>query len=122
MATENLKKAAETEKKELDSNFDKAVEEKEKPVSVITVAGKDFEIPSTTPAWVSLFIARHGVGESKEVPIDKYLDFILKVIGNDIIDHMIDVADNNYSAEDFSKDVVQKITSSWQGNEEAEKK
>lgn len=113
MPTENLKKAAKQEKQELEEGFDNAIEEREKPTSEIEVLGKAFQIPSTPPAWVQLFVAKYGKGDQMELPPEKYLDYILKVLGDDLVDHIIDVADNNFDNVDFHEKVMNKITEIW---------
>jgi hypothetical protein len=114
-----IKEAAEQEKKELEQGYDQA--HSESGEVYIEVLGKRFAIPKSTPAWVPLFIARHGRGDNKEVPSERYLDFIVKVLGNDITDHIVDSADNSFSTDDFKTEVIDKITSVWGQGEQVKK-
>lgn len=122
MATENLKKAAKQEEKELNEGFDESIAEKEKPTSDVEILGKTFTIPSKAPAWAQLFIARHGTGKNKDVPFNKYLDFIVNLLGDEISDHIIEIGDNYFDAEDLDREVIQKIKKVWTGERKPDKK
>lgn len=115
MATERLRKAALQEKADLEEGYDDAVREKTKPTKTLDVLGREFTIPASPPAWVQLFVARYGRGDTMELPPEKYLDFIVKLLGDEIIDHIIEVGDNYFDADDLQKDVMGKIMDSWQG-------
>lgn len=110
--TEGLKKAAKQEEAELNSVFDEAISENEDGTKTITVHGKQFELPAKKPAWIDLFIARYGRGKGKEVPADKYLDFILNLLGDEMTDHIIETADNDFSNDDFQV-LTTAIMSAW---------
>lgn len=122
MATENLKKAAKQETKELNSGYDEAVDEKESPSATVNIIGKDFTIPKKAPAWVSLFIARYGRGKQKDVPEDKYMDFLVKLLGDDVIDHIFEVADDYFDNSDLEEEVIKKIIAVWTNGNAPKKK
>jgi hypothetical protein len=111
--TENLKKAALQEKAELEEAHEQSVSERERPTTQIEIVGKTFEIPTNAPAWIQLFVAKYGVGKDSDVPPEKYLDYIVKILGGDIIDHLIDVGDNNFDGVDFQVEVMAKIHNVW---------
>lgn len=113
MATDRLKDAAKQEQEELDKGFDEAVSEKIKDTVTVEIEGEEFEFPAKKPAWIDLFIARYGRGESREVPADKYLDFILNLMGEDVADHIISKADNNFGVDDLMEKVIWKIQDIW---------
>jgi hypothetical protein len=113
MATAKLKKAAKQEQKELDKGYDDAVSEKKGSNIMVEIEGKEFPVPAKKPAWIDLFIARYGRGKGKEVPADKYLDFILNLMGDDIVDHLIDKADNDFDTEDLMEKVIWRIQDVW---------
>lgn len=109
MATERLKEAARKEQQQLDKGFDEAVGKK---TVTIEIEGREFDVPAQKPAWIDLFIARHGRGEGKNVPVDKYLDFILNLMGDEVVDYIIEKADNDFNNEDLL-DTIAKIQSVW---------
>ena len=113
MATEKLKKAAKQEEQELQKGYDSAVSENEDGERFVEVHGKQFPLPASKPAWIDLFIARYGRGKDKEVPPDKYLDFILNLLGDKMTDHIIDTADNEFGNEDFQT-LIGSIMTAWQ--------
>ena len=122
MATPNLKKAAEQEARELVKGFDDAQAERTRPTAKIDIEGREFEIRRTPPAWLQLFIARYGRGAQKDVPPEKYLDFLVKVLGDEIIDHLIELGDNDFDASDLEERVIGKILAVWIPEEKPKKK
>lgn len=122
MATKNLKKAAKSEDKDLKEGFDEAKAEKEKPTVDIEILGETFTIPRRPPAWAQLFVARYGEGKDKDVPFDKYIEFVVKLLGDDIMDHIFEIGDNYFDAEDLNREVISKIRGVWQGETDDKKK
>ena len=110
MATQRLEEAARQEQEQLDKGFDEAVP-KRGTVS-IEIEGREFEVPEQKPAWIDLFIARYGRGEGRQVPTEKYLDFILNLLGEEVVDHIIDKADNDFTNDDLM-DTIAKIQAVW---------
>jgi hypothetical protein len=110
----------ENQAKELNKGFDKADAEKKKPKAEIEILGKVFMVPSNMPGWVPFFIGRYGIGKDKDVPPEKYLQFLVKICGEEIVDHIIDNAPNDMDSADIEKEVVDKIKACWDA--EAKKK
>lgn len=112
MSTKNIKKAAEQEAEDLQEGYDQSEKEYTVPKTTIEVLGKDFEIVSMAPEWVQLFVARYGRGKDKEVPADKYMDFLVKVLGDDVIDYLLEELDNE-SPQGVVAETVEKIMAVW---------
>ena len=110
MATKNLKKVAEEEREELEQGFDDAVKERKVPYTVVEILGKEFEIPTIPPASVTFFIAKFGKGDNKEVPHDKYLDFVMNIVGDKIADHVMEKGSDCF---DIEGEIILPITNVW---------
>ena len=121
MATDRLKESALKEAEQLQKGFDEAISEKEDGTLSIEVHGKSFDLPAKKPAWIDLFIARYGRGKDKEVPADKYLDFILNLLGDEMTDHIIETADNEFDNERFQS-LIGAIMGAWSGGDVTKKK
>lgn len=132
MATENIKKRSQNEQQDLEQGFEKSISEVEqngKPQTithdkvtiketednkvVLVYNGKEFTFPKAQPAWVSLFVAHHGKGPEKELSDEKTLDFLAKLIGSDLVEEIIEVADNDFSIADVGEQIVTPIQSYW---------
>ena len=113
MATDRLKESAIKEAEQLQKGYDEAVSENEAGEKFVEVHGKKFPLPASKPAWIDLFIARYGRGKDKEVPSDKYLDFILNLLGDEMTDHIIETADNEFGNDDFQA-LIGSIMTAWQ--------
>ena len=113
MSTDRLKEAAKQEEEALQKGYDEAVSENEAGEKFVEVHGKKFPLPASKPAWIDLFIARYGRGKDKEVPADKYLDFILNLLGDEMTDYIIETADNDFGNEDFQA-LISSIMTAWQ--------
>lgn len=94
MATENIRNAGKEQEEELKQGYEMAEKEKKTPKTQVEILGKSFEVVSIAPEWVQLFVARYGRGKDKDVPADKYMDFLVKVLGDDVIDHLLEEMDN----------------------------
>lgn len=114
MPTENLQKAAYEESKELQNGHDKAIEEEESKVAIVEILGKEFEVPKAMPGWVNFFIGKYGTGDNKDVPPEKYLEFIVKVCGDEIADHVIMNAPNDMDTEQIADITIEKIKAIWE--------
>ena len=121
MATDKLKQSAVSEAKELQKGFDEAISEKEDGTLSIEVHGRSFDLPAKKPAWIDLFIARYGRGKDREVPAEKYLDFILNLLGDEMTDHIIETADNEFDNEQFQS-LIGAIMGAWSTGGETKKK
>lgn len=119
MSTKNIKNAGKEQLEELNEGYELAEKEFKTPKTEIDILGKKFEIVSIAPEWVQLFVARYGRGKDKEVPADKYMDFIVKVLGDDVIDYLLDELDNE-SEHGILQDVIESILAVW--NPETKKK
>lgn len=120
MATDRLKESAVTEAEQLQKGYDEAISEKEDGGLSIEVHGKSFDLPTKKPAWIDLFIARYGRGKDREVPAEKYLDFILNLLGDEMTDHIIETADNDFDNERF-QELIGSIMSAWSGGTKKKK-
>ena len=121
MATDKLKQSAISEAEELQKGFDEAISEKEDGTLSIEVHGRSFDLPAKKPAWIDLFIARYGRGKDKEVPADKYLDFILNLLGDEMTDHIIETADNDFDNEMFQS-LIGAVMGAWSRPDTKKKK
>lgn len=92
--TNNIEKAGKEQEAELNEGFNEAEKEKTMPRSEVDILGKSFQVVSVAPEWVQLFVARYGRGKDKDVPPDKYMDFLVKVLGDEVIDHLLEQMDN----------------------------
>lgn len=122
MATENIKKRAKAEQQELEQGLKTSVTELEGGKVAITYNGKDFTFPKAQPAWVSMFIALHGEGENKELSDQKSLEFLVKLVGEDLATEIVETADNDFSIADVAEGIVEPIQSYWSDPEQQEKK
>lgn len=120
MPTENLKKAAEKESQELQNGYDKAMQEEESKVATVEILGKEFEIPKAMPGWVNFFIGKYGTGNNKDVPPEKYLEFIVRVCGDEVTEHVIENAPNDMDTQEIADITTEKIKAIWE--DEAKKK
>ena len=121
MATDKLKQSAINEAEELQKGFDEAISEKEDGGLSIEVHGKSFDLPAKKPAWIDLFIARYGVGEEREVPTGKYMNFVLNLLGDEMADHIIETADNEFDNSHFQA-LILSILGAWSGGDATKKK
>lgn len=121
MATKNIKKAAEQEAEDLKKGYEQAEKEFKMPKTSIEVLDREFEVPSLAPEWVQLFVARYGTGKAKEVPPEKYMDFLVKVLGDDIVDYLLEELDND-SPQGVINETVDKIMDLWTPKEAKKKK
>lgn len=112
MATENIRKAGIEQEEELKEGFEQAEKEKNMPKTQVEILGKSFEVVSIAPEWVQLFVARYGRGKDKDVPPDKYMDFLIKVLGDDVIDYLLEEMDNE-TPHGILEEVVNKILNVW---------
>lgn len=128
MATENIKKRAQKEQQELEEGFKVSIAELDNGKVALEYNGKEFQFPKAQPAWVSLFVAHHGEGPEKELSDEKTLDFLAKLIGSDLVEEIIEVADNDFSIADVGEQIVTPIQSYWsevpegEGSEKKQKK
>lgn len=109
MATENINNAAKEQKEELEESYDKAIEEKEGKKVEVEIEGKVFELPPSPPEWFQLFISAYSDKQASE---SQYQKMIVKLLGYDIIDHLIESWDNDTPAGQLEK-VVEKIMRAW---------
>lgn len=113
MATENIEKRAKQEQQELEESFKVSIAELDEGKVALEYNGKEFQFPKAQPAWVSLFVAHHGEGPEKELSDEKTLDFLAKLIGEELVVEIIDVADNDFSIADVGEQIVEPIQSYW---------
>lgn len=121
MALDNIKKEAEQEAEDLEKGFDEAVEAKKSKTAKIEILGKTFEIPKAMPGWVNFFIGKYGTGKNKDVPPERYLEFMVRVCGDEIVDHIIDNAPNDMDSAEIEKETVRKIEKIWAGDTKKKK-
>lgn len=121
MSTKNIVKAGEEQLEELDEAYEMAEKEYKTPKTEIDILGRPFQIVSIAPEWVQLFVARYGRGKDKEVPADKYMDFILKVLGDEMLDYLLETMDNDTEHGTLEK-VMEKIFKVWTPETETKKK
>lgn len=121
MATANIEKAGKEQEAELNEGYNQAEKEKTLPRTEIEIEGKKVEVVSVAPEWVQLFVARYGRGKDKDVPPDKYMDFLIKVLGDEVIDHLLEVMDNDTPHGTLEK-AVQTILDVWIPKTDAKKK
>ena len=121
MATENIRKRAQSEAESLEEGLKTSLEELEGGKVAITYNGKTFDFPKAQPAWVSMFIAVHGKGDKKELSDEKSLEFLVKLIGKELALEIIEAADNDFSIGDVAEQIVIPIQSYW-SKAEAKKK
>lgn len=121
MSTKNIKNAGKKQEAELKEGYDQAEKEKKTPKSDVEIMGKTFKVVSIAPEWVQLFVARYGRGKDKDVPADKYMDFLVKVLGDDIIDHMLDQMDNETEGGKLES-AVEAILAVWTPKDAKKKK
>ena len=121
MATDKLKQSAISEAEELQKGFDEAISEKEDGTLSIEVHGRSFDLPAKKPAWIDLFIARYGVGEEREVPAGKYMNFVLNLLGDEMADHIIETADNDFDNSHFQA-LILSILGAWSRPDTKKKK
>jgi hypothetical protein len=116
MPTEKLKNVAKQEAEELEQGFDEAVKEEESNMAEVNILGKAFEVPKAMPGWVNFFIGKYGTGKNKDVPPERYLEFIVRVCGDEISDHIIDNAPNDMDTQELADETVEKIKAVWEDN------
>jgi len=114
MSTENLVNNAQKEAKELEEGFDVAVKEKESKTAEVEILGKTFEVQKAMPGWVNFFIGKYGTGKAKDVPPERYLEFIVRVCGDEISDHIIENAPNDMDTDQLAEETIEKIKSIWE--------
>lgn len=122
MATENIRKRAKAEQESLEEGIKTSLEELEGGKVAITYNEKTFEFPKAQPAWVSMFIAVHGQGDNKDLSDANSLEFLVKLIGNDLALEIIEAADNDFSIADVAEQIVAPIQGYWSNVENAKKK
>lgn len=118
----NIEKKALEEKEELEEGIKNSLDELKNEKVEITYNGKVFEFPKVMPAWVSLFYKMHGKGKDMALPEDKMLDFLAKVIGSELVQEIVENADNNFSINDLNESIIQPIERAWVGQNKPKKK
>lgn len=121
---ENIQKRAESEQESLEEGIKTSVRELEDGKAVITYNGKEFTFPKDQPAWVAPFLGLYGEGKDKELSDERSLQFLVKLIGQELAEEIIEVADNDFSMADLAEQIVQPIQEHWAqeaGNEQKEK-
>jgi hypothetical protein len=123
--TKNIEERAKREQEQLEQGFKVSLAEiEDEDKVVLQYNGKDFEFPKQQPAWVSLFIAHYGEGKEKELSDERSLEFLAKLVGEDLTVEIIETADNDFSIADVAEQIVQPIQSYWSepvGNETKQK-
>lgn len=113
--SENIKKRAKKEQQELEEGIKASISELDDSKVAIEYNGKKFEFPKAQPAWVSMFIALHGKGKDKELDDEKSLEFLVRLIGKDLAEEIVNAADNDFSIADVAEQIVQPIQAYWGG-------
>lgn len=118
----NIEKRAIEEKEELEEGIHKSVEELDDKKIAIEYNGKKFEFPKTQPAWTVFFLKMYGKGKDYELEGDRMLEFLMKLIGSDLVSEILDTADNHFSVEDLSSDIITPLQSYWDTNAKKKQK
>lgn len=122
MATKNIEKRAQAEKKALEDGVKVSLAEAEGGKVSITYNGKAFAFPKAQPAWVPMFVAVHGQGDKKELSDEKSFEFLVKLIGMDFAKEIVEAADNDFSIADVAEQIVIPIQSYWNNPKQYKKK
>jgi hypothetical protein len=113
MALENIKKRAKKEQEALEEGVKASVKDVEGGNVSISYNGKEFSFPKQQPAWVPMFVAVKGKGNDKELSDSDSLEFLLRLIGNDLAEEIVDASDNDFSISDLAEEIVNPIQSYW---------
>ena len=111
MATENLKKAAEQEAKALRINFDDAVKEARSNPIIVEFGGKEYDLPSTPPAWLPIFLASKQ--KNGQIQDSDNLDLIEGLLGSEFMKRIIDDRDNFVSMQSVNDHIIIPVLNHW---------
>jgi len=103
--------AVKNERKKLIIDFDEAVKEQKAEAIEVKFDGQMFELPSTPPAWLPLFINRHQ-NENGVIDDSKNLEIIEKLLGSEFASRILD-ADNFVSFELVNDKILEPVFAHW---------
>lgn len=104
-------KEAKNERKRLIIDFDEAVKEQKAEAIEVKFDGQVFELPSTPPAWLPLFINRHKNDDG--VIDDEYnLEIVERLLGDEFASKIMD-SSNFVSFELVNEKILSPVFEHW---------
>jgi len=115
--TETLDKAVQEYKQDqqeaLIIDFDEAVAEERANAIIVKFDGQEFELPPKAPAWLPLFINRHGQGKDNELSDKHNLEMIERLLGKEFASKIVNEDHNFVSFESVNDKILQPVMQHW---------
>lgn len=94
-------------------DFDQAVEEEKAKATMVKFQGQTYKLPKSAPAWLPLFVNRHGQGPNNELTDKKNLELIEHLLGKDFASKIADDKNNFVSLQLVNDKILEPVMKQW---------
>lgn len=110
---EELKLYKYEQEEELIIDFDQAVKEERARAIQVKFSGRKFSLPASAPAWIIVFVNRHGEGDNLVLSDKHTLELIEGLMGKEFVSAITDEKENFVTLEAVNTYILEPVFKKW---------